>query len=159
MGTRSESLAAKVEQSFADLLAAVEASTREQWTARCSDGEWTQGFAAFHAATYIGPIAQTVRSVADGQPFPMTSMEAIDAENAVQAKEHTGCTKAETIDLIKGAAPAAVNIVKGLSDAQLDRKAQVLEGMPEVTIEMFVQMAVIGHAAYHLGTITGARLA
>ena len=157
MGTRSESLATKVEQLMNDLLAAVEASTPEQWTAPCTDGEWTQGFSAFHAAMYIGPIAQTVKSVADGQPFPKTSMEAIDAENAVQATEHAGCTKAESIGLIKNSAPAAVNIVMGLTDAQLDRKAQLLEGMPEVTVETMVQMALIGHPAAHLATITGAR--
>ena len=83
MSTRSEGLATKVEQSVKDLRAAVEASTPEQWAAPCSDREWTQGFAAFHAAAAIGLITQTVNGVADGQPFPGMTMEKIDAENAV----------------------------------------------------------------------------
>jgi len=157
MGTRSESLATKVEQTIKDFLAAVEASTPEQWAAWSSDGEWTQGFSAFHAAAAIGAITQTVKGVADGQPFPGMTMEKIDAENAVQAKEHVTCTLAETIDLIKNSTPAAVSMVRSLSDAQLDRKVQLLESMPEVTVETMVQMAVIGPAAYHLQTITGAR--
>lgn len=157
MGIRSESLAAKVEESLKNLLTAVEASTQEQWAELCIDGEWTQGFAAFHAATNIGPIAQTVKSVADGQPFPNTSMEAIDEENAVQANEHSGCTKAETIGLIKSSAPVAASMVRSLSDAQLDCKVQLFEGMPEVTVEAMVEMALVGHAAYHLRTIMDAR--
>jgi len=157
MGTRSESLATKVEQSIKDLLAAVQTSTPEQWAARCSDGEWTQGFAAFHAATAVGEITQMVRGVAEGQPFPRWTMEEIDAGNAVQAKEHAGCTKRETIDLIRNSAPAAASMVRSLSDAQLDRKVQLFESMPEMTVEALIQMALVGHAAYHLQTITGVR--
>ena len=157
MSTRSESLATKAEQSFNDLLAAVEASTPEQWAARCSDGEWTQGFAAFHAAAAIGEITKTVKGLADGEQFPKWSMEAIDAGNAVQAKEHAGCTRAETIDLIKKSAPAATSMVRSLSDDQLDSKVQLLEGMPETTVAGLVEMAMVGHGAYHLQTITGAR--
>jgi len=157
MSTRSESIAAKFERSVNDLIAAIEASTPEQWAAPCSDGEWTQGFAAFHAASSIGPIAQTVKDVADGQPFPNMTMDELDAQNAVQAKEHAGCTKSETIELIKGSAAGAANVVRALSDAQLDRKVQLPGGMPEVTIETFALMGLVGHATYHLGTITGAR--
>ena len=157
MSTRSEALATKVEQSFNDLLAAIESSTPEQWAAQCSDGEWTQGFAAFHAAAAIGSITQTVKGVAEGQPGPSTTMEDLDAQNAAQATEHADCTVSETAGLIKEAAPAAVGMVRSLTDDQLDRKIKLLEGMPEVTIEMFAQMALIGHATYHLGTITGAR--
>jgi hypothetical protein len=158
MGTRSESLATRVEQSINDLLAAVEASTGEQWAAPCSDGEWTQGFAAFHAATSIGPITLTVKDIAQGQPFPSMTMEELDARNAVRAKEHVDCTKAETIDLIKNAAPAAASMARSLSDAELDRKVQLPAPMPEVTVELFVGMAIVGHTtSYHTQTITGAR--
>ena len=102
MGTRAEHLATKVEQSANDLLAVVEASTPEQWAAPCSDGEWSQGFAAFHAAAAIALIAQRVKEVAGGQPFPKMSMDDIHAGNAVQAKEHADCTTSETVDLIRG---------------------------------------------------------
>jgi len=125
--------------------------------ARCSDGEWTQAFAAFHAASSIGPITQTVKDIAQGQPFPSMTMEELDARNAVQAKEHADSTKAETIDLIKNAAPTAASMLWSLSEAELDRKVKLPEPMPEVTVEMFVGMAMVGHTAYHTQTITGAR--
>ena len=157
MNARSETLATKVDQTIQDFLAAVEASTPEQWAARCTDGEWTQGFAAFHAATALSEITKTVKGLAEGEPFPKWTMEAIDAGNAVQAKEHADCTKAETIDLIKKSAPAATSMVRSLSNDQLDRKVQLLDGMPETTVAGLVEMALVGHGAYHLQTITGAR--
>jgi hypothetical protein len=157
MTTRSESLAAKVEQSIKDLLAAVEASTPEQWGAKCSDGEWTQGFAAFHAAMNIEPISRTLRGVAEGKPFPPISMDAIDNENAAQAKEHAGCTRAETIELIRGSATPAAEIARSLSDAQLDRKIQPPAPMPEMTVEQIMEMVLVGHTSAHVQTITGAR--
>ncbi len=157
MNTRAESLAARVEQANNDLLAAVEASTPEQWAAPCSDGEWTQGFAAYHAAAGIGLIAERVKAVAGGEPFPMVNMAEIDAENAAQAKEHGDCTQTETIDLIRKSAPEASSIVRSLTDDQLDLKVKLMETMPEVTLENLVQMGLTGHPAYHLGTIAGAR--
>jgi hypothetical protein len=157
MTARAEELASKVEQSARDLLAAVEASTPEQWAAPCTDGEWSQGFAAFHAASAIGPIAQRVKEVAGGQPFPKMTMDEIEAGNAAQAKQHAGCTRSDTIDLINASAPAAADMVRSLTAAQLDRKVLLMDGMPEVTVEMMIQLALVGHASAHLATIAGAR--
>ena len=157
MGNRSEALAAQLDQAVADLLAAVEASTPEQWSAKCSDGEWTQGFAAYHAATNIEPIARTIHGVAGGQQFPDMTFELIDQINAEQWKEHVGSTKAETAEIIRNSAGSASQLMRSLTDEQLDRKVQPPAGMPETTVEAIVQMAVIGHVGYHLSTITGAR--
>jgi hypothetical protein len=157
MSVRSEELASRVEQTFTDLLEAVKRSTPEQWSAPFTDAAWTQAIAAFHAATAIGEIAETIKDLAEGCPFPQITTEELDAKNAQQASQHASCTVAEVSDLIDGAIPGAVAMVRSLSDAQLDRKVQLPGGMPEVSIDMFTQMALIGHATYHLQTITGAR--
>jgi hypothetical protein len=157
MTTRAETLAVSVEKSTRDLLATVESSTPEQWSAACSDGEWTQGFAAYHAAFYIEPIAQQVREVANGRPFPKFDMAETDASNAVQAHEHGDCTIAETVALLDTGGPVAAGIVRSLNDDQLDIKVQLMEGMPEVNLEMMIQLALVGHTASHLATIAGAR--
>ena len=98
MSARSEDLAAKIEQAPGDLLATVEASTPEQWAAPCSDGEWTQAVASFHAATTIAEIPRTLAEVANGKAFPKMTMEEIDAKNAVQAQQHAKCTVAEVAE-------------------------------------------------------------
>jgi hypothetical protein len=157
MGSRSNELARKVEQAIDGLLAAVEASTPTQWSARCSDGEWTQAFAAYHAAMNIEPIAQTMKVLAEGGAFPSISMGDIDEENARNAREHAGRTRAETVALIRQAGPDAVAIVRGLSDGQLDVKVQPPAPIPETAVAGMIEMALVGHTAYHLGTIRAAR--
>jgi hypothetical protein len=157
MSTRSESLAEKVEQTIKDLLASVEASTPEQWAARCSDGEWTQAVAAFHAATTIAEVPSTLAEVAGGKPFPKMTMEELDAKNAVQAQEHADCTVAEVAGIIRASAADAVTFARSLRDGQLDIKVKLMDSMPEVSLEWLVEMGLKGHTEYHLGTITGAR--
>ena len=85
------------------------------------------------------------------------TMAELESANAVQAKEHAACTPSDTIDLINGAAPAAVEMVRSLTDEQLDRKVLLMDGMPEITTEMMIQLALVGHASAHLATISGAR--
>ncbi len=157
MSARAEQLAAAFEQSARDLLAAVKASTPEQWAAPVSDGEWTQGFSAYHAAAGIGLIAQRVKEVAGGKPFEKMTWDEINAVNAAQAEEHSGRTAAETIELVNSSLPNAAGIIRSLSDEQLDRKVRLMDGMPEVSVEMMVQLALVGHMAAHLASITGAR--
>ncbi len=48
-------------------------------------------------------------------------------------------------------------MVRSLTDDQLDRKVQPPQGMPEMMVEGVVEMVVVGHVAYHVATIRGAR--
>jgi hypothetical protein len=157
LGTRSEELAEKVEQANSDLLATAEKTSDEQWTAKCADGEWTQGFAAWHAGNSIGFVSGMVQDLASGAPFTPTTMAAIDQNNAEANRDHANCTKAEAIDAIKQNAPAAAQLVRSLSDEQLDRKATLLEGMPEFSVQQVIEMLLIGHPQGHTQSITNAR--
>jgi hypothetical protein len=158
MSTRSENLARRVQQANDDLLRAVESTTEEKWNAKCADGEWSRGFAAFHAATSIGFGTGILQGIAEGQPFTPTTRAAIDEGNAAMNKQHgSTCQKAETIDLINSSAPGAAQMVRSLSDAQLDRKVTLLEGMPEFTVEQVIEMLFVGHPNRHRESITNAR--
>ena len=50
-------------------------------------------------------------------------------------------------------AAAAAAAVRGLSDAELDRSATVLEGMPAMTAQQIVENILINHIDDHLGSI------
>jgi hypothetical protein len=160
MGARAEGLAAKLEAAHNDLVAAIEGASGEDWNSTCSDGEWTKGYAAYHAAANIGGISGMVRTVAGGQPFKpsVASWDAINAMNAEHAKEHAGCTPADALELLRRDGPDAVAMVRGLSDEQLDIKVPpVMDGMPELSVEQHVEMVLIGHTTEHLRTIIGSR--
>ena len=98
--------------------------------------------------------------VAKAQALPGITMEMIDAGNAKHAKEQANVTKAETLALLKANGGKASGIVRGLSDAELDRSASVLVGMPAMTAAQAIEGILINHVREHLGSIratTGAK--
>jgi hypothetical protein len=157
MSARTDGLAKKVEQANNDLRAAIEESTPEQWRAKCADGEWTQGFSAFHAANSVGFISGMVQGLADGQTLPPMTMADIDQQNAGQLAEHADSTQGQALELIKANSPASLQMLRGLSDEQLDRKVSLLTGMPEMSVEQVIEMLMIGHTVGHTASIKNAR--
>jgi hypothetical protein len=156
MSDRIENLAKKVEQANNDLLRAVERVTDERWGAKCADGEWTQGFAGYHAAASIGGITGMLQGLVNGVKLPPMTMADIDQQNASQLKEHEGCTKQETLEMIRTNSPASMQFVRGLSAADLDRKVALLMDAPEMTIEQIAEMLLVGHPTGHAQSITNA---
>ena len=80
-------------------------------------------------------------------------MDMLNEGNAKHAKEFANCTKDETLALHKKGAAAAAAAVRGLSDAELDRSATVLAGMPAMTRATDVEGILIDHVDDHLGSI------
>ena len=157
MSERSEALAVQVEQVNKQLVDTIEGSTAEQWGARCADGEWTQGFAGYHAATSVGSIAAMVKSMARGEPFMPVTFAQIDEGNAAVHKEHANATREEALALAKAHSPTAVETVRNFSDEELDRKVTLAVGLPEMTVEQVVEMLMVGHTAGHVESISKAR--
>jgi hypothetical protein len=145
-----------VERVNNDLLAEAQSLSEQRWHATCADGVWSQGFAAYHAANSIPFITGMVQGIAEGQPFPTTTMAQIDEGNAAFHREHENCTKAETLAIINSNAPAASAMVRSLSEEQLDRKVRLLQDMPEQTVEQVIDMLLVGHVMGHLQSIRDA---
>ena len=161
MSARAEKLTADFEKASADLVAAIESSTEQQWGAVCADGEWTQAYAAYHAAENMRGIAAMLRRLADGVPPPSTtasSWDEINAMNAGQAKEHAVCTKQEVLDIIYRDVRAVAAMTRALTDEQLDRRnPPMMPGQPELTVQQFAEFVLVGHVSEHLKSITDAR--
>jgi hypothetical protein len=161
MTARSDELAGKVEAAHNDLLAAIESANADEWRSVGADGTWTRGYNAYHAASSVEGITRMARRLASGEAPPSKTprtWEEIDASNAAEAAARADCTPAETADLLRRHAQAAVTMTRALTDEELDRNVPpLMAGMPEVTVEQFVEMALIGHAVEHLRAITGAR--
>jgi len=83
-------------------------------------------------------------------------MDMIHAGNAKHAQEFANCTKAETIALHKKNAAEAAAIVRGLSDAELDNKGVVLQGMPPMSAGDLAGGLMVGHIDEHLNSIRAA---
>jgi uncharacterized damage-inducible protein DinB len=154
MGQRSDDLAARFEAANNALIDTVQQCSDDQWKKTCSGEGWSVGVTAHHVASSHGPVAGLAQGIANGQQLPAITMEMIDAGNAQHAQEHANCTKEETIDLLRRDGQAAAEMVRGLSDEQLDRsQALPLLGGPQMSAQQIIEMILIGHPTEHTAHI------
>jgi hypothetical protein len=153
MSARAESLAKQFEGRAVDMTAAIEKLTDADWKKVTSAEKWSVGVTAHHVAGAHEEIAGIVKAIAAGQSLPNFTTVMIDEMNAKHAIEHANCTKAETLALHKKGAATAAAVVRGLSDAELNRSGTVLTGMPAMTTQQVVEGILINHIDEHLGSI------
>lgn len=155
--TRAEDLAKRLEQVNQEAIKMVEGCSDAQWRALCAPEKWSVNVAAHHIAGGHEPIAGFVLGIATGQPLPPITEEMFDQRNAEHAKQFANCSKQETLALLRSGGAKAATIVRGLSDAQLDRTATSAAMGPEPRSAQWVaENVLIGHAQGHLESIRAA---
>jgi len=153
MGARSETLAKQFEGKASEFTMVIEKLSDAEWKKVTAAEEWPVGVTAHHVASAHEPIAGIMKTVASGQAMPPFTMAMLDEMNAKHAKDFAGCTKAETLDLNRKGVTAAAGVVRGLSDAELDKKGAVVTGMPEMSVQQIIENILINHVEEHLGSI------
>ena len=153
MGARANALAKQFEEASQAMTDALGRLSDADWRKATSAEKWTVGVLAHHVALGHAAIANLIKTVASGQSVPNLTMETIDQRNAQHAREHANCTKAETLELHKKNAATAAGVVRGLSDAELDRSGTILTGRPPMTAQQAVERILINHVHDHLGSI------
>ena len=153
MGARAEALAKQFETKAQEATAAIERLSDADWKKTTAAEKWPVGVVAHHMAGGHETIAGLVKMIGEGTPTPHLSMDMLHAMNAKHLQENANCTRAETLALHKKNAAAAVAIVRGLSDVELDRSGSVLAGMPAVSAAQFAERVLIDHIDEHLGSI------
>jgi hypothetical protein len=153
MGVKSEVLAKQFEARAQEATTVLEKVSEADWKKVTEAEKWTVGVTAHHVAGAHEQIAMIVKTVAAGQSMPHFTMDMLHEANAKHAKEHAGCTKAETIALHSKGAAAAAAVVRGLADDQLAKSGTVLAGMPAMSAEQAVTNILINHVNEHLESI------
>lgn len=151
MGTLGESLAIRLEQANEELIRAVESVSDERWTAACPDDGRQINVVAHHVAVGHTSIAGIVQVAAQGGPMPPITMDVIHQGNAEHAREHAGCSRAETVALLRTNGAAAATLVRGLSDEQLNRAVQFMGGDTQPL--QIAENILIGHVTSHLAAM------
>src|SRR5205085_12443649 len=123
------------------------------WKKVTAAEKWPVCVVAHHVAQAHTGIGGIVKAVAGGQSSGNVSMDDIHAMNAKHAVEFANCAKADTLKLHKDNAAGAAALVRGLSDADLDRSGAVLKEMPAMSTEQVIQGILINHVAEHLKSI------
>jgi uncharacterized damage-inducible protein DinB len=151
MGERAETLAQRFEQANNDLIAAVDGLSDSQWQALNKDAGWSVGVTAHHVAVSHPAVAGLVQAIGSGQPLPPITLDMLNQGNAQHARESAGCTKQETLDLLRANGAAAAAVVRGLSDDQLDRTGTMPAfGDAPISAQQVIERILIGHPGMHL---------
>jgi DinB superfamily len=153
MGARAEQLATKFESSCSELNRVVEGLNDADWKKVTAAEKWPVGVVAHHVAEGHAGISGLIQAVAKAQPGPQITMDMIHAGNAKHAQEKANVTKAETLGLLRSSGEKAAAVVRGLSDAELDRSGTVLVDAPAMTAAQAIEGILINHVHEHLGSI------
>jgi len=153
MSARAESLAKKYEAKAAELTATIQKLSDADWKKVTAAEKWPVGVTAHHVAGAHEPISNIVKTLAAGQSIPGFTPAMLDDMNAKHAKDFAGCTKAETLALHEKGVKTAAAVVRGLSDADLEKSGTVLAGIPAMTTHQAVEGILINHIEDHLGSI------
>jgi hypothetical protein len=154
MGARGEQLASTYEQACREFNNMVDKLSDADWK-KLTTEKWTVAAVAHHVAGGHAAISGLVQVIAKGQPLPALTMDMIHANNAKHAKDFENASKTETLSLLKENSTKAAGIVRGLSDAELDRTAPLLGG-PPMSAAQAVEGILINHVNEHLGSIRAA---
>ena len=153
MGARAESLAKKYEAKAAELTATIQKLSDADWKKVTTAEKWPVGVTAHHVAGGHEPISGIVKTLAAGQSISGFSMSMLDDMNAKHAKDFASCTKAETLALHKKGVGDAAKMVRGLSDAELDKSGTLLTGMPTMSVQQIIEGVLINHVQEHMDSI------
>ena len=157
MSGRGAKLAQQFEAANDELIKAVDGCSDEQWRATCAGEQWSVAVTAHHVAVSHEGIAGFIQAIANGQPVPPLTGEMLEQGNAEHARQYANCTKNETVELLRRNGKAAASMLRGLSDEQLERGAEIpLVGGRRMTASEMAEMVLIGHPRSHLESIRAA---
>lgn len=155
MGAKAEDLANRFEQTNNQAIKAIEGIPDAKWKANCQSESWPVNVTAHHIASSHEPVAGIVGAIANGQPLPPLTPQMLDAGNAQHAQQFAGASKQETLEAMRKGGEAATKLVRGLSDEQLGRSAQLFGN--EMTAQGAIENILIGHVEQHLQSIQAAQ--
>ncbi len=154
MGAKTDALARQLEGKAQDAVATLQKLGDADWKKVTAAERWTVGVTAHHLAGGLEAVAGIVTGIVSGGPsrgdFTRTML---DGMNAQHAKEHAGCTRAETLALFQKGAATASAVVRGLHDDQLAKSGTVFTDAPPMTAEQLIMRGLLGHIDEHMGSI------
>jgi hypothetical protein len=154
MGAKTEALARQFEGKARDAVATLEKLGDADWKKVTAAERWTVGVTAHHLARGLEAVTGIVTGLVSGGPSRGNFTRAmLDEMNAQHAKEHAGCTRAETLALFHKGAATASGVVRGLHDDQLAKSGTVFTDAPPMTAEQLIMLGLLGHIDEHMGSI------
>jgi hypothetical protein len=160
MQQRVQALARQFAEVNTALRGLIEPCTEAQWQAVCAMEGWAVGVTVHHIANGYdqeGWGAGLIAAVLAGQAVPAHPAESRPGcdYNKWHAQQCANCTKEETLALLRHNEAAALRLIEGLQDADLD-KAETSVRIRPVTVQRIIEHILINHAQEHLRSLRAA---
>ena len=154
MSERAEDLARRIEQGAAQLAALAEQLTESEWQMPVQPDGRTVGVMMHHVASVYPLEVQIATQIAAGQNIEGVTWQVIRQMNAGHAHEHAHVSQGDTVALLRTNSQAAAQMVRTLTDDQLDRATLVsLYGGAPLTAQFFIEDHALRHSWHHLQKI------
>ena len=156
MSTRSEALAARIEQGAEQLAAYAEKISDSDWTKRMAnerDGR-TVNVIVHHVASVYPVEVQLAQAVGSGKDMSEVTWDVVKNMNSGHATDNGGVSKADAIALLRKNSKEAANAIRAFTDAQLDTAAPFgLSFNCPVTAQFVIEDHAVRHSWHHLARI------
>ncbi len=158
--SRAEDLAAELERAYHEFADYVAGLSPEEWRATAvnspsvatgSDERRPVGVVAHHVGDMLPILVERTRQLAAEGRVPALTPADVDGTNAMHAAANPSPAQAETVAMIRDNGSRAAALVRELGEEALEREGST--GAGPLTAERMLRMIVIGHAAWHLGSI------
>jgi hypothetical protein len=113
------------------------------------------GTTARHIGNHLG-ISDLAAMMVRGEALPQLSMDDINAMSDKDSQEHRDCTKSEALELLSRKQDGMTAFLRGLDEADLDCKGNLMAFGGEVTVAQLIDYVVFQSAAQHLASIKAA---
>ena len=155
--TAGEELASRLNTLLVQLRETIEGCSDRGWKATTREG-WPVGVTAHHAASHTG-LAHFARAIASGERSPLADFtaDAINQGNAGHATEFANVTRKQTLEQLLADGQAAVDAVRGMTDADLAKTAAMaFAGGAQLSARQVIEGPLLGDVQAHLESIRAA---
>lgn len=156
MSNRAESLAARIEEGAAGLVAFVEGLSDAEWKKPVRDGR-TVGVVVHHVASVYPIELDLARAIGSGKAMTEVTWDVVREMNAKHSQDHAAVTKAAALELLRQNSRDAAAAVRTFTDAQLETAAPFgLSFNAPVTAQFVIEDHALRHSWHHLAAIRAA---
>ncbi len=150
-------LVCRFEQANRTVIATIERCSEDQLLGLCPAERCTVAALACHVADSYALGADWVRTILAGEPLPPVTTDTVDQVNAQEFARNAYRTKREALERMRRNGAEAASVLRGLSDADLDRTAPfTLFGGPTTSVRDLIKRVLIGDPESHLRSIRAA---
>jgi hypothetical protein len=153
MSERAKDLSKRIALFTDDVVAYVDGLTAEDWRKVLDWEEWTAGVTARHIGAGHFRIFELAGMMVAGKELPQLTMDQINEMSNKDSREHSDCSKDETLEALRTNGAELAVFVAGLSDDELDRKGSMPAFGGEVSVDQLIEYVIFQSAQEHLDNI------